>query len=154
MKLYPEPNDTTDVTATGLNNYNSNAPTADKYTNEFGRLDYNLSARDHLFGDIRHTQRNAVKNDYFQNQTAGSNNARHNWGLTIDDVFALNSSTVFDVRGNYTFYYESHETPAEAYSPTSVGLPLKPGKPGDEGHASLRLFRHLRQFYEYPVSQL
>ena len=129
LKLYPEPNDTTDATATGLNNYNSNAPTADKYTNEFGRLDYNLSARDHLFGDIRHTQRSAVKNDYFQNQTAGSNNARRNWGLTIDNVFTLNSSTVLDVRGNYTFYYESHETPAEAFGPKSVGLPSNLANP-------------------------
>jgi hypothetical protein len=123
LKLYPEPNDSVDVSNTGQNNYLSNAPASDKYSSEFGRLDANLSARDHIFGDVRHSQRSNEKNNYLSNNTTGSNNSRRNVGITVDNVFTVNASTVFDVRANYTYFYETHETPAEHYTPTQIGLP-------------------------------
>jgi hypothetical protein len=121
LKFFPEPNAT--GTSTGANNYNSNAPSIDTYDNEFGRLDYNLNDRNHVFFDYRHNHRTQVKNNYFANDSTGTTLLRENFGTTLDDVFTLNSTTVFDVRANWTFFNEVHGTPAQSFSPASVGLP-------------------------------
>lgn len=121
LKLYPEPNAT--ASPNGTNNYNSNAPSIDTYDNEFGRLDYNLNDRNHVFFDYRHNHRTQVKNNYFGNNTTGTTLLRENFGTTLDDVVTLNSSTVFDVRFNWTFFNEVHGALSQAYSPASVGLP-------------------------------
>jgi hypothetical protein len=121
MKLYPEPNATS--SPTGTNNYNSNAPSIDTYDNEFGRLDYNLSDRNHVFFDYRHNHRVQVKNNYFGNNTTGTTLLRENFGSSLDDVITLNASTIFDVRLNWTFFNEVHGALSQAFSPASVGLP-------------------------------
>ncbi len=121
LELMPAANNTGLVT--GQNNYISGAPSIDNYNNEFGRLDYNLSARDHLFGDFRHNYRTQVKNDFFGNGATGTTLLRENWGLTIDNVFTLNPTTIFDTRVNWTFFNEVHGTPAQQYTAETVGLP-------------------------------
>lgn len=123
FKLFPQANNTSGVAADGQGNYISNAPSIDTYNNEFGRLDFNLNARNHLFFDFRHNNRTQVKNNYFGNNSTGTTLLRENWGSTIDDVFTLNSTTIFDARFNWTYFDEVHGTPAQAYSPTDVGLP-------------------------------
>lgn len=122
MKLYPLPNTTT-TEADGADNYISNAPSVDDYSEEFGRMDYNASSRDHVFFDFRHNYRSQVKEDYFGNNTNGSMLVRENWGSTLDNVYTLNPTTVFDTRLNWTFFYEAHDSPAAVYSPTDVGFP-------------------------------
>lgn len=119
LALYPAPN--IQGAAPNQNNYISNAPSIDNYNNEFGRLDYNVSARDHLFGDFRHNYRTQVKNNFFGNGITGTTLLRENFGLTIDNVLTLNSSTIFDTRVNWTFFNEVHGTPGN-YTPSSVGL--------------------------------
>jgi hypothetical protein len=123
LKLFPAPNATASAAADGQNNYISNAPSADTYNNEFGRLDYNLSSRDHLFFDMRHNNRTQTKNNYFFNNTTGTTLTRENFGATLDNVYSLNATTVLDTRFNWTEFKEAHGTPAEAYSPTSVSMP-------------------------------
>ena len=122
MKLYPEPNNTVGVGADGADNYISNAPSVNKYNEEFGRMDYNVTAKDHFFFDFRTNVRSQVKEDYFGNGTQGSTLIRHNWGSTFDNVYTLNPTTVFDVRANWTFFYEAHDSPAAIYSPTQMGF--------------------------------
>ncbi len=123
LALYPVANTTIGVGPTGVNNYSSPAPSIDNYNNEFGRIDYNVSARDHLFGDFRHNYRTQVKNNYFGNNTTGTTLLRENFGLTIDNVFTLNPTTIFDTRVNWTLFNEVHGTPAQQYSAATVGLP-------------------------------
>ena len=123
LKLYPQPNDTVDVTSTGQNNYNSNAPSSDTYNNEFGRMDYNLSARDHVFFDFRHNNRTQTKNNYLGNNTTGTTLLRENFGASLDNVFTLNATTIIDVRANWTFFDEVHGALSQAYGPADVGLP-------------------------------
>lgn len=123
MKLFPGPNATTTALADGQDNYVSNAPSIDNYNNEFGRLDFNASSRDHVFFDMRHNIRTQVKNNYFGNNTTGTTLTRENYGATLDNVYTLNPTTIFDVRLNWTLFHEAHGTPAQAYSPATVGLP-------------------------------
>lgn len=123
LKLIPLPNTTVGVQPTGQDNYISNAPSVDRYNNEFGRLDYNLSSRDHVFFDFRHNYRTQLKNDYFGNGITGTTLLRENFGGTLDNVFTLNSTTIIDTRLNYTRFNEVHGTPGQAYSPTALGFP-------------------------------
>ncbi|HEU5457803.1 MAG TPA: TonB-dependent receptor, partial [Terracidiphilus sp.] len=120
LKLFPQPNAT--GLADGENNYISNAPSIDSYDNEFGRADYNLSSSDHIFFDFRHNYRDQTKNNYFGNGITGTLLLRENYGSTLDNVFTLNPTTVFDVRFNWTHFNEVHGTPATAYSPNSLGF--------------------------------
>jgi len=123
MKLFPAPTPgLAGVLPTGANNYLSNAPTIDSYSAEFGRLDYNLSDRNHVFYDFRHNFLSQLKQDFFFNHTNGSLLLRENWGSTLDDVITMNSSTVFDVRLNWTFFNESHASPAAGFTPTQMGF--------------------------------
>ena len=123
FKLIPLPNTTVGTASDGLGNYFTDPPSIDTYSNEFGRLDFNLSARDHIFGDFRHNHRTQIKNNYFGNNTTGTTLLRENYGTTVDNVFTLNPSTVIDTRVNWTYFDEVHGTPAQQYNATSVGLP-------------------------------
>ena len=123
MALFPKtPNNTAGQAANGEDNYISNAPSVDDYNEEFGRLDYNVSSRDHLFFDYRANHRSQLKEDYFGNSTNGSLLVRQNWGSTLDNVYTLNPTTIFDVRLNWTDFYEAHLSPAAVYSPTALGF--------------------------------
>ncbi len=64
LNLFPLPNTT--GSATGQNNYISGAPSADTYSNEFGRIDYNVSPRDHVFFDFRHNIRSQINRNYLR----------------------------------------------------------------------------------------
>lgn len=121
LKLFPSPN--TAGAADGEDNYISNAPSADTYNNEFGRLDLNISSRDHLFFDMRHNIRSQVKNDYFGNGATGTTLDRENFGATLDNVVTLSPTTFLDTRLNWVYFNEVHGTPAQKYTPTSLGFP-------------------------------
>lgn len=121
LKLFPAPNTT--GLADGEDNYISNAPSADTYNNEFGRLDYNASSRDHIFFDMRHNIRAQTKNDYFGNGATGTILDRENFGATLDNVFDLNPTTFFDTRLNWVYFNEVHTSPSVKYTPTSMGFP-------------------------------
>jgi hypothetical protein len=123
LKLFPAPNNTANAATNGVGNYISNAPSADTFNSEFGRADYNVSSRDHIFFDMRHNNRAQTKNNFFYNDTIGSELLRENFGATADNVFTLNPSTIFDVRFNWTYFDEVHAALAQKYNANSVGLP-------------------------------
>ena len=123
LKLFPEPNATSGVAADGQGNEISNAPSIDNYDNEFGRLDWNPSTRDHVFFDFRHNLRTQIKNNYFGNGATGTTLTRENFGSSLDNVFTLNPTTIFDTRLNWTLFNEVHGTPAQAYNPQQLGFP-------------------------------
>lgn len=124
LKFYPEPNYTSGVSpVTNQNNYLSHDPASVNYSTEFGRLDYNVSARNHVFFEVRHNQSQNEGNNYFANNTTDTDLFRGSWGATLDEVFTMNSTTVFDIRPNWGFFNERHTSPANMYSPTSVGFP-------------------------------
>ena len=121
LKLMPLPN--LAGSANGFNNFGSTAPTPDDFSNQLGRLDYNVSSRDHIFGDIRKTDYLQSKNNYFGNISTGSTLTRANWGSSIDNVFSVNASNVFDVRVNFTRMDEAHPSPSGGLDPSTLGFP-------------------------------
>ncbi len=121
LKLMPLPN--LPGSPNGLNNFASTAPTPDDFSNELGRMDYNVSARDRAFFDIRRTDYIQTKNNYFNNLSTGSTLTRANWGGSFDNVFTLNATNVLDLRVNFTRMDEAHPSPAEGLDPTTLGFP-------------------------------
>jgi hypothetical protein len=119
LQYYPEP---TNPAAT-INNFVSAPNTTDDYSNEMGRIDYNMSDKSRLFGDVRHTAYTQAKNDYFNNVAEGSLLYRDNWGMAVDEVYTINPTNILDVRANFTRMNEGHNNPSEGFNPTSVGLP-------------------------------
>ncbi len=121
LKLMPEPN--LPGQGLGFNNFGTTAPTPDNYNNELGRMDYNLSAKDRIFFDIRRTDYSQTKNNYFNNISTGSILTRANWGGSLDNVYTINATNFIDVRLNFTRMDEAHPSPSAGVDPTSLGFP-------------------------------
>jgi len=121
MKFMPSPN--LPGQAGGFNNFGSTAGTPDNYNNELGRLDYNMTSRDRMFFDIRRTDYQQSKNNYFGNLSTGSLLTRANWGSSLDNVYTINATNVIDVRLNLTRMDEAHPSPSAGFDPTSLGFP-------------------------------
>ena len=119
LAFYPEP---TNPTAT-INNFVSSPNTVDNYSNEMGRIDYNMSSRSRFFADVRHTDYAQSKNNYFNNVAEGSLLYRANLGLAADEVLTLNATDVIDIRLNFTRMNEGHNMPSVGFNPTSLGFP-------------------------------
>lgn len=121
LNLFPHAN--TAGNASGQQNYYNNAYGYNRYDNEFGRLDWNASSRNHVFFDFRHNQLHQGKQDYFGTGLTDSILFRENYGAVLDEVFTLNSTTIFDVRANWTYFDETHSSDAQNLNASSVGLP-------------------------------
>ena len=119
LTYFPNP---TVPTAT-INNFVSSPNTIDGYSNEMGRIDYNMSSRSRFFADVRHTDYTQSKNNYFNNVAEGSLLYRNNLGLAADEVFTLNPTDVVDIRLNFTRMNEGHNMPSVGFDPTSPGFP-------------------------------
>ena len=127
LQLFPMPNVTAGVREDGQNNFGSNAPSADGYTNELGRMDFNISENHRTYFNVRHTDYYQSKNDYFHNVSTGSNLSRSNWGGTLDHVYVVNPLNVLNVRLNFTRMFEDHSSPSAGFDPTSYGFPAYMG---------------------------
>lgn len=121
LKFYPQPN--LSGTSTGYSNYGNSVTTDDSYGNELGRLDWAMSDRSRMSFNVRHNNQLQSKNNYFGNNTTGSQLVRQNWGGTVDEVFTFNPTTVVDVRANYTRMRETHPSPNAGFDPASLGFP-------------------------------
>jgi hypothetical protein len=123
LAYIPAANVTNVVRADDYNNFGNNNTTTDGYTNELGRLDYNFSANNRTYFNIRHTDYYQTKNNYFSNIATGSNLSRNNWGSTLDHVYMLNAANVVNVRLNYTRMFEDHSAPSQGFDATELGFP-------------------------------
>lgn len=96
LRYHPLPNTT--GRSDGFQNYVVNFVAANSYDNELGRLDVNLSDRNKLSIDARHSVRNSQADANFTpDQTAvlvknGGSSVRVSRGITADDVFTPTST--------------------------------------------------------------
>ena len=121
LQYYPMPNTTgTDI---GKDNYISSVPSVDNFNNYLGRLDFNVGASTHVFFDFRRNLRTQEKENYFNNAATGEILHRSNWGSTFDAVHTFNSTTVLDVRLNWTYFLQQEGEPGDGVNPTSLGFP-------------------------------
>jgi hypothetical protein len=121
MQYYPAPNVT--GLANGFDNFGNSATSNDNYSNELGRIDYNMSDRSRLAFNVRHNHEFQLKNNYFGNISTGSNLTRENWGASADEVYTLTPTTILNLRLNFTRLTELHGEPGAGFDPTTVGFP-------------------------------
>jgi hypothetical protein len=121
LKYFPLPN--TAGLSDGRQNFVINAIDSDKYDNELGRLDVNVSDRARLSFDAHHNYRAQDKNDYFHNPATGNFLYRINQGAGLDYVSTISPTLVMDIRAAWTRYIENHASPADGIDPTSLGFP-------------------------------
>ncbi len=130
LTYYPLP-----TNSATINNYVTAPNTPDDYSNQMGRIDYNISDRNRLFADVRHSDYTQFKNDYFNNVAEGSLLFRNNLGIAIDDIHTLSATNVIDLRVNFTRMNEVHGSPSEGFNPTTLGFPSYLG--GDSNYPQL-----------------
>ncbi|HWB82591.1 MAG TPA: TonB-dependent receptor [Bryobacteraceae bacterium] len=123
LQFYPQPN--APGQANGFQNWVTDAVDSDGYDNEMGRLDVNLSDRNKLAFDARHSNRTQVKNNYLgeSNPSTGLLFWRINQGASLDDVYTVTPSTVMDIRGNWTRFNSIIGSPLDGFDPSTVGFP-------------------------------
>jgi hypothetical protein len=126
LKYFPQPN--SPGNALGQNNYYSTAETGDRYNNELGRLDYNVSPRQQLYLTGRHNQRVQYNNFVFGNSSPalGDYLYRINYGGSVGDILTVSQSLVTEIRLNYTRYSQPSYTAGDGFNPSSLGLPTLP----------------------------
>jgi hypothetical protein len=122
LKYYSAPN-SVPVRPDGFQNFTNNSPTIDGYDNEFGRMDFNISGKNRMFFNARHSFYSGSKNNYFRNTADGSTNHRNDSGASIDDVHMLSPSAVLNVRLNFTRMNEYHTVQSTGFDPTTLGFP-------------------------------
>ena len=123
LAYFPAPNATSN--ALGQNNYYSTAETGDRYNNQIGRLDWNLSQRHRLYFTGRHSQRLQYNNQVFgaANPALGDFLYRINYGGSVGDIITLTQSLLTEVRLNFTRYSQPSYTNGDGFDPTTLGLP-------------------------------
>ena len=123
LQYYPQPN--TPGQPNGFENWVTNAVDSDGYDNEMGRMDFNLSDRNKLTFDARHSNRTQVKNNYFgnSNPSTGLLFWRINQGSSVDDVYTISPTLVTDVRFNWTRFDSIIGSPTDGLDPTTLGFP-------------------------------
>jgi hypothetical protein len=122
LKFYGEPN-VVAARPDGYDNFGSNATKNNAFSNELGRLDWNMSTRSRLFFDTRHNNLFQDKNNYFGNTSTGQYLLRENWGASLDEVYTFNPTNVLDLRLNFTRMYEGYSEPNAGFNPTDIGFP-------------------------------
>src|SRR5258706_9666998 len=123
LNLYPLPNQANLAGDNGTNNYLSNSIRSDTFDGQMGRLDFVFSDRHKMFVNARHNGRVENRGNLFFDQLTGNFLGRVNWGSTLDDVYTFNSTTVLNVRLNYTRFIEGNAKPSNGFDFTSLGFP-------------------------------
>jgi hypothetical protein len=124
LKLVPLPNYSGATTkADGENNYFTYTPTVQDYRSHMGRIDYNISSRDKIFGTAQRSRYLVTASNYFHNALTGTATDQIMAGGQVEEIHTFSSTLFSDVRGSVTRYDNSNAVSSTGISPTSVGFP-------------------------------
>jgi len=124
LNYLPLPNNTGPTAkADGENNYIGNTPTHDDYGSSQGRMDYNLSQRDTLTGEIHRSNLVQTSFGVFPNIAEGSVAITNIWGGMIDNVYVFSPKLFLDVRGGGTRYFNKNTIPSQGFNATTLSFP-------------------------------
>jgi hypothetical protein len=124
LKLVPLPNyNGATTTADGENNYSTFTPTIQDYRSHMGRIDWNISSRDKIFGTAQRSRYLNQASNYFHDALSGTNADQIMFGAQIDEIHTFSPTLFSDVRGSITRYDNSSLLSSSGISPTSLGFP-------------------------------
>jgi hypothetical protein len=96
-----------------------------KYLTNTIRIDHNISDRQRIFSRISWYNRDSDYNNYFNNIATGQEFLFKSRQATFDDVFTLNSTTVFNFRYGYNRFIRGTDSNSgnRGFDLTSIGFP-------------------------------
>lgn len=106
----------------GQDNFTSASVRKDTFDSELGRMDFNISDRNKLFWDMRHNGRVENRGNLFNTVATGNLLSRENWGSTLDDVYSVSPTLVWDTRLNWTRFIEGNTKPSVGFDPATLGF--------------------------------
>ena len=123
-KMVPLPNYSgPTTTATGENNYFAFTPSTSNYRSHMGRIDYNISDKNKLWGEAHRSRYLTDASDYFHNSLTGTVADQILSGGLVEDVETFTPNLFLDVRGAVMRYDNTNYVSSSGISPTSVGFP-------------------------------
>ena len=123
-KLVPLPNyQGATTTADGQNNYFTFTPSLANYKSHQGRIDYNLSSNNKMWGEAHRSRYLTSASNYFHDALTGTVTDMILSGGLIEDVQTFNPTTFLDIRGSVTRFDNSNYVSSSGISPTSFGFP-------------------------------
>ncbi len=125
LKYMPEPNATGN--ALGVNNYLTENPRKDTFHSETVRLDHQYSPTHRGMLRYSYNYRREDRNLYFGETgglaTTGNYLFRINHAVSYDHVWSLSSSSILDVRANFSRFVEKNQRPSEGrVTPSDLGF--------------------------------
>ena len=123
LKQVPLPNNTAAQKWDGENNYFTFTPTISDYRSHMGRIDYNISSKDKIFGTAQRSRYLVSASNYFHNSLTGTDSDQIMAGGQVEEIHTFSPTLFSDVRGGITRYDNSNDVSSTGISPTSVGFP-------------------------------
>jgi hypothetical protein len=124
LKLVPLPNYSGATTkADGENNYFTYTPTVQDYRSHMGRIDYNISSKDKIFGIAQRSRYLVTASNYFHNSLTGTNSDQIMAGGQVEEIHTFSPTVFMDTRGSVTRYDNAADLSSSGISPTSFGFP-------------------------------
>jgi Carboxypeptidase regulatory-like domain len=124
LKLVPHANYTgPTTTADGENNYFTYTPTTQDYRSHMGRIDWNISSKDKMFGEAHRSRYLNSASNYFHDALSGTKADQIFVGGQIDEIHTFSPTLFSDVRGSITRTTTSSNLSSTGISPTTLGFP-------------------------------
>jgi len=124
LKLIPLPNYNGAATrADGYNNYFASDPTHNNYKSHAGRIDYNISTSNKLFGELHRSTNETTQSDVFHNPLTGTTSRLALWGGSLDDVENFNPTTNLDMRLGFSRSEQTSNPKNVGTDPSTFGFP-------------------------------
>ena len=124
LKSVPLPNyQGATTTADGENNYFTFTPNLANYRSHSGRVDYNISANNKLWGEAHRSRYLTQASNYFHNSLTGTVSDQILAGGLLEDVETFSPTLFLDVRGGISRYDNTNYVSSSGVSPSSVGFP-------------------------------
>ena len=111
------------TTADGENNYFAFTQTISNYRSHSGRVDYNFSSNNKMWGEAHRSRYLNTASNYFHNSLTGTVADQILSGGLIEDVQTFTPNLFLDVRGSVSRYDNTNYVSSSGQSPTSVGFP-------------------------------
>jgi hypothetical protein len=111
------------TTADGQNNYFTFTPTDQDYRSHMGRIDYNLSTRDKIFGTAQRSRYLVTASNYFHNALTGTHSDQIMAGGQVEEIHTFSPTLFLDTRGSVTRYDNANGVSSGGISPSAVGFP-------------------------------
>ena len=123
LAYVPAPNATATAKGDGENNYTASEPNPVNYGSHQGRVDYNISDSNKIFGEAHRSKYLTSGSDYFHTAASGTITDVTLFGGLVDDVQTFNPTLSLDTRLGISRYSSLNSEKSAGFNPTSLGFP-------------------------------